>query len=171
MFASVWLVAAVLSSDDLCDDPQVSGKDNPDYCLLSEARTVQTPWFDVDVPAGVFVGVDSDGSRLQVESSVRQSRAGLRIEAYDSERRSEVLLRFGRCARVLSSDDTHMLCDHSSYGLTNLALLLYGSERPVVVTLAVTEPGGPELERYTLMLQSVSARLVGPSGHASEHAQ
>lgn len=79
--AVVIIVAAVLSTAELCADPLQGGRGEPDFCRLGAPERIDTPFFSVVAGSEVLIGIDQAGRRILIQFSIRQNQAGLLIQA------------------------------------------------------------------------------------------
>ena len=77
-----FLAATVLATADICSEPFVGGVEEPQFCRLNSSLELSTPYFSVTVEPNFLVGVDREGRRLFIQSSIRQSQDYLQVEVH-----------------------------------------------------------------------------------------
>ena len=74
------LAVAVLATAEFCADPIEGGVGEPQFCRITAGQEISTPYFSISVEPGFLVGVHHEGSKLQIQSSIRQSMDVLSVE-------------------------------------------------------------------------------------------
>lgn len=153
------LVAAVLATAEFCAEPIDGGVGEPQFCSVSTPQEISTPFFSITVEADFLVGVDHQGRRLQIRSTLRQSQDYLLIEVQDEADTPS----WGSCREVeewvegsVSWQDCHVV----SEGMYERHLLASMAGRYVVIDYGYSSLGtvfAPALERMT---QSIRVHAI-----------
>ncbi len=74
------LALAVLSTAEFCAGPIEGGAEDPQFCRMATSQEVSTPYFSIVVEPGFLVGVNRQGRKLRVQSSLWQTMDVLTVE-------------------------------------------------------------------------------------------
>ena len=145
----------VMHSTDLCAEPFAGGVGEPDFCVIAESTTVDTPYFSFDVAPKALVGIDRNGARAIVQGSIRQSQVHLVIEAHPRNDQDKLMDRMGRCGDLVLETESVLVCDWSTDGVVRVVRLSMGKNRLVLSELSAAGTGLEFLPDYKTMLESV----------------
>ena len=152
-------VAAVLATAEFCVQPVEGGVGDPLFCRMTTSQEVSTPYFSIVVEAGFFVGVDREGRRILVQSSVFKNHDTLTIEALEGSS----LPVWSDCPRVDEFTESGVMwqdCHTTFKGHYTRRLAAALSDRHVLIEYSYTALGtrsGPALERMT---QSINVKTT-----------
>jgi hypothetical protein len=90
------LVAAVLATAEFCAEPIDGDVGEPQFCRVASPLELSTPFFTISVEPHFLVGIDRDGRRLQVRSSLSRSQDYLLVEVREEPDNS----RWNSCAKI-----------------------------------------------------------------------
>jgi hypothetical protein len=80
--ATQFLAATVLATAEFCASPLDGGVEEPQFCSVTSSQELSTPYFSITVEANFLVGIDRQGRRLLIQSTLWQNQDYLRIEAH-----------------------------------------------------------------------------------------
>jgi len=160
MGTGISLIAAfVLTTADFCSDPFDGGVGEPQFCTLTAAQEISTPYFSVIVEPGFIVGVHKQGRRFQAQSTLWGSPNALtveRIEGTDAPLWTD-------CPEIREAPEdnvTWLDCRISTDGFHQRRLAARLKDGYVLIQYVYTARGastGPALERMT---QSVRVHAI-----------
>lgn len=153
---------ATLTSADMCEKPVAGGVGEPRFCRFYEATVISTPFFSFVAEPDLLVGIHRGGTRAVVEASIRQSPAGLVIEAYPHEHTQQLLEELGRCGDQSGADRGIIVCDRSSEGISAKTYLIQGHSGPVLVQYAVSDTAIDLEVAFKRMVSSIDADVTSP---------
>ena len=163
MTLSQLLMAAVLTTAEFCDQPIEGGVGEPQFCRLTTNQEISTPYFSVVAESGFFVGVNREGRRMQVQSTLFKNQDMLTIEVLEGSS----LPMWSDCPTVneFSVDGVAWQdCHETSNGQYTRRLAAALSDRHVVIEYSYTSLAtrmGPALERMTQSVK-VHEKLTQP---------
>ncbi len=153
------LVAAVLTTAEFCAEPFDGGVEEPQFCRVTSPLELSTPFFTITVEPDFLVGIDRDGRRLRIQSTLWQSQDYLQIEVLEDPDNS----RWSICSRVdirIDSGISWQDCRASTDASFVRILMATMPNRYVLIEYGYSSlgaPSGPALERMT---QSVSVHAI-----------
>lgn len=103
-----------LSSSEICDEPRWWSTYEPDYCLLAESTTIKTPHFQIQVDAGLYVGLHVGGGQLVILNDLEERKARLSITAtkdLENDDRNDLIAEV--CGTVHVPETGVLICNHS----------------------------------------------------------
>jgi hypothetical protein len=80
--ATQFLLAAVLATAEFCAEPFDGGVEEPQFCRITSSQELSTPYFSIVLVPNFLAGVDRQGRRLLIQSTLWQSQDYLQVEAY-----------------------------------------------------------------------------------------
>jgi hypothetical protein len=83
MALSELVIAAAVVTADFCAKLIEGGVGDPQFCSIALEQEVSTPYFSIVVEAGFLVGLNREGRRLQVQSTLFKNHDSLTIEVLD----------------------------------------------------------------------------------------
>ena len=152
------LVASVLATAEFCAHPVEGGVGEPQFCRLEARQEIATPYFSIVVEADFHVGVDREGRRLLVQSTVFKNLDHLSIEVLDGSS----LPDWPDCEQATETQEEHVKwadCRISSDGMHERRLAAGLKDRHVLIQYAYSPLGtvlAPALERMTQSIRVVA---------------
>ncbi len=158
MNVTVAAILAVISSSDICDDPFTGGIGEPDYCKISQRQLIITPNFAFVAEPGVLVGVDRNGNRVIIESSIRQSQINVYIEAHPKDDYELLLGQISKnalCGAVSDVSLNLIACDRSANSIKTMSYLYKGESSVVVAFFTATPLAAEQVPIFEKIILSI----------------
>ena len=150
----VWVFFVASSTTDVCSDPIKGGIGEPAFCRLDASRVIHTPYFALEVPAGLLVGIDREGRRLVVQPSIRQSPINLVVESIPGSDRQIAMDSIGRCQDSKVSRN-RFSCVNSSDGTVREKHLFRTQDRIVRLEFTASSMSNDTINQFRSMIQSL----------------
>jgi len=145
------LMVAVLATAEFCTDPIEGGVSDPQLCRLYARQVITTPFFSIVVEPDFLVGVDRQGRRLQVQSTLWKNQDQLTIEVLEESSSPN----WSDCADVtetIEDNVTWQECRIASDGTYERRLVARLKDMYILIQFVYSKAGtvlAPALERMT----------------------
>jgi hypothetical protein len=154
-----FLAVAVLATAEFCANPIDGGVEEPRFCSPTSAQELSTPYFSITVEPDFLAGIDRQGRRLLIQSTLWQSQDYLRVEVHVEASPPH----WGDCPEIQEWAEDGVAwqdCRISTEGMHERRLMASMAGRFVIIEYGYTSLGtvsAPALERMT---QSVRVHAI-----------
>jgi hypothetical protein len=151
VFTTQLLAAAVLATSEFCAEPFDGGVEDPQFCRVTAPLEISTPYFSISIEPNFLVGIDRQGRRLRVQSTLWQNQDYLLIQV-DVE---AVTSHLAGCAKIetwVEDDVSWQDCRMTTEGMYERRLMASMAGRHVRIEYGYSSLGtvsAPALERMT----------------------
>ncbi len=145
------LMVAVLATAEFCADPIEGGVGDPQFCRLYARQEVATPFFSIVAEPDFLVGVDRQGRRLRVQSTLWKNQDQLTIEVLDRSSPPN----WSDCAEVTETAEDDVIwreCRITADGIYERRIVARLKDMIVLIQYVYSTAGtvlAPALERMT----------------------